>query len=128
MSRRTAGRQRRLTDCGQRGSASLWLLTVGLVVVLAGAAGAFVAAAHLARHQAGTAADLAALAGAARIFDGPTAACARATELAMLNHGRLVRCVTHGLEITVTVEVPVVGPPGTDRVATAYARAGPVQG
>lgn len=118
----------RRTDCGQRGSASLWLLTVGLVLVLVGSAGAFVAAAHLARHRAGTAADLAALAGAARIFDGPEAACARATELTMLNHGRLVRCVTEGLEIQVTVEVPVVGPPGTGRVATAHARAGPVRG
>ena len=56
-----------------QGSASLWLLALGLVIVAAGAAGAAVASAHLARHQARVAADLGSLAGAARVLDGPDA-------------------------------------------------------
>ena len=54
-----------------RGSASLWLLAVGLTLVMAGMAGAAVGAARVAKHQARVAADFGALAGAVRTLDGP---------------------------------------------------------
>jgi secretion/DNA translocation related TadE-like protein len=114
-------------DSGQRGSASLWLLTLGLVLVAAGLAGAMIGAARLAR-QAAVAADLAALAGAARVFDGPGPACERAAELAARNGGRLAGCVVEGLQVAVTVEVVVLPFVGVDRPAVAHARAGPVLG
>jgi secretion/DNA translocation related TadE-like protein len=104
------------------------LLTLGLVLVAAGLAGAMIGAARLARQQAAVAADLAALAGAARVFDGPGPACERAAELAARNGGRLAGCVVEGLQVAVTVEVVVLPFVGVDRPAVAHARAGPVLG
>ncbi len=101
-----------------RGSASLWLLGVGLAVVLLGAVAATVASAVVARHRAQAAADLGALAGAARAAQGEAAACARAAELVRANRARLVGCRLDGLDLVVTAEV---GP------ARASARAGPVR-
>lgn len=111
-----------------RGSASLWLLAVGLVLVAAGVAGAAVGAARVGRHQARVAADLGALAGAARALDGPGPACARAAELASGNGGRLVSCTVDGLDLQITVEVSVTPLPGLTRIARSTARAGPVRG
>jgi secretion/DNA translocation related TadE-like protein len=101
-----------------RGSASLWLLGVGLAVVLLGAVAATVASAVVARHRAQAAADLGALAGAVRAAQGEAAACARAAELVRANLARLVGCRLDGLDLVVTAEV---GP------ARASARAGPVR-
>jgi len=113
----------------ERGSASLWLLALGLVLVAAALAGAAVGAARVARHQARTAADLAALAGAARTLDDPHAACTRAAEFAGRNGARLVGCTVDGLDLQITVAVAVTPPIGRlDRVAMASARAGPVRG
>jgi secretion/DNA translocation related TadE-like protein len=111
-----------------RGSASLWLLAVGLVLVAAGFAGAAIGAARVARHQARVAADFAALAGASQVLAGPDAACARAAELAAANGGRLVSCGVDGLDLQLTVEVAVAPLPAVTRVAPATARAGPVRG
>jgi secretion/DNA translocation related TadE-like protein len=105
----------------------VWLLAVGLVLLAAGLAGAAVGAAHVARHRAQSAADLAALAGAARAIEGSSAACARATELATANGARLTRCELDGLDLTVAVEVTPAPVTGLDRAATATARAGPVR-
>ncbi|HEX5541061.1 MAG TPA: Rv3654c family TadE-like protein [Micromonospora sp.] len=111
-----------------RGSASLWLLAVGLLLVAAGLAGAAEGAARVARHQARVAADFGALAGAARWVDGPEAACARAAELVRANRGRLTSCALDGLDLQITVEVRVAPLPGLTRLASATARAGPVRG
>ncbi|SNT57346.1 helicase/secretion neighborhood TadE-like protein [Asanoa hainanensis] len=110
-----------------RGAATVWVLGVGLAFVLLGLACAAVGVAAVGRHQAQTAADLGALAGAARTLEGPDAACARAAEIAGANGGRVSSCVVHGFGVVVTVEVAVRLPPrGSVRVATARARAGPV--
>jgi secretion/DNA translocation related TadE-like protein len=111
----------------ERGSASVWLLAVGLVLVAAGLAGTAVGAAHVAAHQARSAADLAALAGAARAVEGPAVACARAAELVAANRARLVGCRLDGLDLTVTVEVRPAGfaRAAVARAAHATARAGP---
>ncbi len=110
-----------------RGSASLWVLAVGLTLVAAALAGAAVGAARVGRHEARTAADLGALAGAARVVEGDEAACARAADLVAANGGRLVSCEVAGLDLTVTVEVVVTPLPGLARFTRAAARAGPVR-
>lgn len=110
-----------------RGSASVWLLAVGLVITVVALAGAALGAAQVTTHRAQTAADMGALAGAARAAHGRSAACARAAELAAANGGRLARCDLAGLELTVTVAVdrPAVLGPGP--AVRASARAGPVR-
>jgi secretion/DNA translocation related TadE-like protein len=115
--------QRRLAD---HGSATVWVLAVGLAFVLLGLACATVGVAAIGRHRAQTAADLGALAGAARTLEGPAAACSRATDIAAANGGRVTGCVVQGFDLIVTVEVVVHLPSRGIRVATARARAGPV--
>ena len=92
-----------------------------------GVAGAAVGAARVGRHEARTAADLGALAGAMRVLEGPEAACARAGELVSRNGGRLAACTVDGLDIVVAVEVDVTPLPGLTRTARAAARAGPIR-
>lgn len=104
----------------------MWLLAIGLVLLSAGMAGALLGAALVARHQAQTAADLGALAGAGHAVAGEPTACARAAALVAANGARLTDCRLDGLDLVVTVAVsaPAVG---AGRVATATARAGPVR-
>jgi secretion/DNA translocation related TadE-like protein len=116
----------RRTPVPDRGSASLWLASVGLVFVAAGVAGSAVGVATVAHHQARNAADLGGLAGAAAVADGPVAACARAAAIAAANRARLVSCAVEGWEIVVRVEVTARPLPGLTRHAAATARAGPV--
>ncbi|WFE23102.1 flp pilus-assembly TadE/G-like family protein [Solwaraspora sp. WMMD937] len=125
---RDPGRPRRPgADVGQRGSASLWLLAVGLTLVAAGMAGALIGAVRLARQQASVAADLAALAGAARVFAGQGVVCERAAEVAGRNGGRLRACSVDGMEVVVTVEVTPLPATGVGRPVSATARAGPLR-
>ncbi len=91
------------------------------VLLFVTAAGAYLGSAVLARHRAQAAADLAALAGAARLPDGVAAACARATSVTREMRVGGARCEVEDLDVVVTVEVPVAF--GTARAA---ARAGPV--
>ncbi|RIV36176.1 Rv3654c family TadE-like protein [Micromonospora radicis] len=112
----------------ERGGATICLLAVGLVFVLAGLFGAGVGAARVARQQARVAADLGALAGAARALQDGAAACARADEIVAANGARLVRCRLDGLDLLVTAELTVEPVPGLTRIATASSRAGPLRG
>jgi secretion/DNA translocation related TadE-like protein len=109
-----------------RGAASILILAIGLVLVAAGTAAAAVGAARVGRHQARTAADLSALAGAARVVEGPGPACDRARQIAHDNQARLSVCRLEGWEIVVRVEVTVTPLPGLTRNTEAAARAGPV--
>lgn len=111
-----------------RGSASLWLLTVGLVLLAAAGVGASVGAARVGRHEARVAADLGALAGAAHAAWEPATACARAARIVTANGGRLTSCTLDGFDIQVSVEVVTTPLPAVARVARATARAGPVRG
>jgi len=94
-----------------------------MVVVLlwVAGAGAYLGSAAVARHRAQAAADLAALAAAARLPSGAAAACAQATAVARQMRADEVRCEIDTLDVVVTVQVLVlfVG------AATAAARAGP---
>lgn len=95
-----------------------------VVLLCVAVVGAHLGAAVIARHRAQAAADLAALAAAARLPAGETAACARATAVARRAGAAAARCEVQGLDVVVTVDVAVgwVGPAGTARAA---ARAGP---
>ncbi|MDQ2848894.1 MAG: flp pilus-assembly TadE/G-like family protein [Actinomycetota bacterium] len=107
------------------GSATI-LAAVGvaiLIVVLA--VGLQLAGAVIARHRAESAADLAALAGAAKVLTGQQSACSAAASIAAANGAALQDCELIGLDLRVTVRVDaVVGPIGG--AAIGRARAGPV--
>jgi secretion/DNA translocation related TadE-like protein len=105
-----------------RGSASIWLLGIGLMVVTLALMLTTAGTALIARQRAQAAADLGALAGAGLIVAGERSACDRAHELVTANGGRMLTCQPDGLELIVTVEVAVAGL----GAAQASARAGPV--
>ena len=109
-----------------RGSATVWLAglaaLIGLVTLVALVHGSAV----ITRHKAATAADLAALAAAARVPDGAAAACATAKEIAARNGGSLARCALSGDDVEIEVTRPVVLGSLGSWLATASARAGPV--
>ncbi|MEX5719419.1 Rv3654c family TadE-like protein [Geodermatophilus maliterrae] len=112
----------------ERGSATVWAVALAGVLAAVGLAAVLVGAAVVARHRAGSAADLAALAAASRAVVGDPAACTTADEVAQVNGAGLTACtVGDGAVVEVSVEVGVrLGPLGTRR-ATATARAGPVR-
>lgn len=116
------GSARRRSD---RGSASVWLLAVGLAVVAFGSMAASVGAAVVARHQAQAAADLGALAAAVHSVEGPESACGEARRLVAANQARMVSCVMTGPEAVVTAEVAAAGLAAAIGPARASARAGP---
>jgi secretion/DNA translocation related TadE-like protein len=91
------------------------------VLLCVTAVGAYVGSVVVARHRAQAAADLAALAAAARLPSGAGAACARATAVARQMRIDDVECRVDELDVVVTVGVPVV----FAGVARAAARAGP---
>jgi secretion/DNA translocation related TadE-like protein len=108
---------------GDAGVATVFAaLVVGLLILVTGI-GLRLGGAMIARQHAETAADLGALAGAARILQGEAAACARAAEVVEANHGAITSCTADGLDLLVQTAVPV---PGWGDAATAKARAGPV--
>ncbi|MGK5680379.1 Rv3654c family TadE-like protein [Actinoplanes sp. URMC 104] len=109
-----------------RGAATILVLAIGLFLVAAGMAAAGVGAARVGRHAARTAADLGALAGAAKAIHGPEVACGRAERFVVANGGRMASCVVEGLDVVVRAEVTVRALPGLDARAVATARAGPI--
>jgi secretion/DNA translocation related TadE-like protein len=122
MTGRRDGRlMERLRD--DRGAASIFLLAVGLVLIGVALTAVTAGAARVARHQAGAAADLGALAGGPHIIEGEAAACAAASRYVHANHARMIECVVDGLDITVRAEVRLVIYPAS---ASATSRAGPV--
>jgi secretion/DNA translocation related TadE-like protein len=84
-------------------------------------AGAYLGAVVVARHRAQAAADLGALAAAARLPAGTAAACTRATAVAREMRVDDAECAAQGLDVVVTVKVGVPFGGG----ARAAARAGP---
>lgn len=94
----------------------VWMVVLGLVTV---------GAARVARHRARAAADLTALAVAARAVPAGPDACRRGEAVASANHTRLVRCAVAGQVADVIVEIDVNLPPLGLRTVTARARAGP---
>lgn len=105
-----------------RGSATLLAASMIAVLLCIAGTGVYLGAAMVARHRAQTTADLAALAGAARLSYGAAQACARAAAVARAMRVGDVGCVVRELDVVVTVEVPI----GIAGAARAVARAGPI--
>jgi secretion/DNA translocation related TadE-like protein len=84
---------------------------------------AYLGAAVVARHRAQAAADLAALAAAARVTAGPESACRQANAVARAMRVSAADCVVDDLDVVVTVEVGLAA--GRWGTARAAARAGP---
>ena len=101
-----------------RGAASIYVATVGLVLAFAGLGIAVRAMEVVAGAQARAAADLGALAGAARAALGAEQACERAGGIVADNNATMTSCHLDGLDITVAA---------TFRGRSATARAGPVR-
>lgn len=93
-----------------------------VLLAVTGAAG-WLGAAVVARHQAQSAADLAALAAAARMPAGPASACAQAGVVARAMRAHTTDCAVDDLDVVVTVEVGLA----VSRWGSAHAaaRAGP---
>lgn len=113
---------------GDRGSGTVLVLGLSLLIGLSATAGVVRGLAVAARHRAEAAADLAALAGAAAALDGPARACDEAGRVAIANGGRLSRCAIAGEVVDVqVVRVLPLGRLGR-WTAVGRARAGPVTG
>lgn len=109
-----------------RGSSSVYVLTAAAVVLLAGMAATVVGSAVVARHRAGAAADLGALAAAASAQQGSGSACAVAQRVVRANGARLAGCRQVGADVLVTAAVAptILGDEWGE--ALVAARAGPM--
>ena len=103
------------------GTATVWWISLCLVLWFLAYAVLATSAARLERDRAGAAADLAALA-AARAQQAGDTACAVAGETAEANGATLDSCGLRGHTVTVTVSIPSSVLP---RAVGAEARAGP---
>lgn len=102
------------TNPSENGAASLlaviWASLLGVVLACA----LTILGVWHAHARAAAAADLGALAGADRLLEDPTGACAAADVVTRANGARLVGCTTEGLDIVVTAAVRI--PPGFARL------------
>ena len=99
-----------------RGSATLVAVAMMAVLLAVTVGGFYVGSAVIARHRAQAAADLAALAAAARLPAGVEAACGQASAMAHAMRVDVAGCAVDELDVVVTVDA------GRARAA---ARAGP---
>lgn len=125
------------TNEGDVGSASLWALSMAMVLWVCVAGVVLAGVAVVARHRAATAADMAALAGASALARNESApdsaaggtACAIANAVALANDAIVISChlAANVVEVTASVRIPalgLLGGLGLDSVS-ARARAGP---
>ncbi|WP_308198468.1 Rv3654c family TadE-like protein [Actinomadura terrae] len=111
-----------------RGAGTLWVLAFTAIVWLAGVSAMAVGGVRTARHRAEAAADLAALAAAARVPEGAVAACAKARVIAAESGARIARCVVEDGSVDVSVMLALRVPLGVGAVHVGgRARAGPVE-
>ena len=109
-----------------RGVATVWAAGAIAVLVSMAVFGLHLGEAVIVRHQAESAADLAALAGAAQVLAGEEYACAQARRVTDRMRVRLVSCHTQGWDVLVDVAAQPDGWLGGLGAATGRARAGPV--
>ncbi|MGH3914236.1 MAG: Rv3654c family TadE-like protein [Pseudonocardiaceae bacterium] len=109
-----------------RGAATVW--AVGAIAVLMSVTvfGLRLGGVLVARHQAESAADLAALAGAGSVVIGEQYVCAQARRVTDRMGVRLASCRVRGWDVLVEVAARPGGPAGGLAEATGRARAGPV--
>ncbi|MFB4300453.1 Rv3654c family TadE-like protein [Actinomadura sp. NTSP31] len=109
-----------------RGSGTVWVVAFMAVIWVGGVVAVGVGGIRAARHRGDAAADLAALAGAARVADGSVAACREAREIARRSGARMAGCVVRGEIVDVCVTVALRAPVGGGAVRIeSRARAGP---
>ncbi|WP_258345210.1 Rv3654c family TadE-like protein [Saccharopolyspora gregorii] len=110
-----------------RGVATVLAAVLVLGVIAIVGFGMVLGSVMLARHRADGAADLAALAAAARVQQGGERACAAARGVAAEMRARVLDCELAGLDARVLVEVRAsMGLDGLSPQVTGRARAGPV--
>lgn len=118
-------RAEQVPGVGDRGSATVWAAGMVAVLLVVGTVGIDLVSAVRARHLAGSAADLAALAAAGVSSEGDDRACAAARSTAEANGAVLGECRLDGWDALIRVEVErgwtLVG----QGPAGAAARAGP---
>lgn len=107
------------------GSASIVVVWTTVIIALFGAGGLLLGSLAISQTRASQAADLAALAGAERVWADPAAACAMADDIGTAHGATLVSCQTVGLDVQVVVTAPLAGPLSALGQARATARAGP---
>jgi len=115
-------RRERLSRSDDDGFATVWVAFALVIMLVVLGAALHLGSAVLARQRAENAADLAALAGAARSLDGADAACARAAEVVRANKVQLIDCRMDGMDVLVRVSVQALVWGG---LAQGRARAGP---
>jgi secretion/DNA translocation related TadE-like protein len=116
-----------LTVASDRGSASLWVLGIGLAVLAFAGMVAAAGSVLVARHRAQAAADLGALAGAVRAGEGADAACTRARRVVEANGARLVECRVEVLDVVIGTAADPAGVARVIGTVRAWARAGPAR-
>jgi secretion/DNA translocation related TadE-like protein len=109
-----------------RGVATVWVTGAIAVLISMAVFGMHLGQAMVARHQAESAADLAALAGAAEVVAGEQYACAQARRVTDRMRAQLASCHMSGLDVLVEVAAQPRGWLGGLGVASDRARAGPV--
>ncbi|WFB08221.1 flp pilus-assembly TadE/G-like family protein [Streptomyces sp. LX-29] len=87
-----------------RGSATVWVAVAATALCALFAGLMMFGQVLVARHRAGGAADLAALAAADHALEGPRAACGLARRVAAAQGTRVVRCEVRGEIADLTVE------------------------
>ncbi|WP_089908200.1 Rv3654c family TadE-like protein [Lentzea albida] len=106
----------------ERGSAAVSGVVAMLLLIIVAVGGAWIGSAVVARHRVTGAADLAALAAAARLTEGDESACEQAKRVASEHRAELTDCAVNGWEVVVGVSsVTPFGP------VSARARAGPAE-
>lgn len=108
-----------------RGVATVWAAGAIAVLVSTAVFGLHLGQAMVARHQAESAADLAALAGAAEVVAGEQYACAQARRVTDRMRVQLASCRMSGLDVLVGTTTQPRGWLGGLGVAMGRARAGP---
>lgn len=114
-----------MTERDDAGVATVYACLGIVVLLVVTGLGLHVGAAVLARQRAETGADLAALAGAAKVLQGPDIACAAVVRVAVPNHVVVHSCSVVGTDVLVVVSARAGSGPFAGS-ATGRARAGPV--
>lgn len=108
-----------------RGVATVWVAGAIAVLVSMAVFGLRLGEAMVVRHQVESAADLAALAGAATVVAGEHYACGQARRVTDRMRVRVESCQVHGWDVLVGVAAQPTNWPAPLGAATARARAGP---
>ncbi len=111
-----------------RGVATVWVAGAIAVLVSMTVFGLHFGEAMVARHQAESAADLAALAGAATAVAGEQYACSQARRVTDRMRVQLASCQLRGWDVLVEATAHPRNWPAPLDAATARARAGPANG